>query len=489
MKLNELLKDIIDNDTIDNREITSISISSKEVKVDSLFIALTGTITDGHNFINEAIENGATVIVCEKTPQKQKNNVMYLQVESTKIITGLIASRFFGNPSHKMQVVGVTGTNGKTTTTTLLYDLFEKMGHKSGLISTIENRIHTKKIPTNHTTPNQITLQKIFKEMVDEGCEYCFIEVSSHALDQGRVIGVEFAGGIFSNATHDHLDYHVTFEEYLKVKRGMFELLHPHAWALVNADDENGAFMLQNTQAAKNFYGLQKEDGMFAGEINFEGTIAQDSFFGLVMNINGQKILSQLVGKFNAYNLLAIFGAAMLLQQDEKEIAEVIAELHSADGRFEVLRGKTGKIGIVDYAHTPDALENVLATINEIKKDDQKIITVIGCGGNRDTEKRPQMAFIAESLSDYVILTSDNPRHEDPLVIINEMKKGLRKPDNQQVFITPDRKEAIDTAVYTARDNDIILIAGKGHETYQEVKGNKFDFSDKEVLQEKLRKY
>jgi len=488
MKLNELTKGIIGVEVTDI-EISNIALSSNDVKEGGLFIATPGTVTDGHKFIDEAIESGAIVIVCEKLPANQKEGVEYIVVEEAQLIIGQLASRFFGDPTHKMQVVGVTGTNGKTTTATLLYNLFEKMGYKTGLVSTIRNYVHKKEVAATHTTPDPISLHCMFSDMVDAGCEYCFIEVSSHALDQGRARGIEFTGAVFSNATHEHLDYHVTFEEYLKAKRGLFELLHPHAWALANADDENGEFMLQSTQASKHFYSLQKEDGTFAGEINFEGLIIENSFNGLVLDVNGNKVISQLIGKFNAYNLLAIFGTAMLLQQDPAKVTEVMAELHSAEGRFDILRGSTGKIGIVDYAHTPDAVENVLSTINEIKKDDQKIITVIGCGGDRDKEKRPQMARIAQQFSDYVILTGDNPRSEEILSIIKDMKAGLDDPDDEQVLITPDRSEAIDTAVYTARENDIILIAGKGHENYQEIKGTKYDFSDRKVLDEKLRKY
>ena len=488
MKLNELTKGIIGVEVTDI-EISNIALSSNDVKEGGLFIATPGTVTDGHKFIDEAIESGAIVIVCEKLPANQKEGVEYIVVEEAQLIIGQLASRFFGDPTHKMQVVGVTGTNGKTTTATLLYNLFEKMGYKTGLVSTIRNYVHKKEVAATHTTPDPISLHCMFSDMVDAGCEYCFIEVSSHALDQGRARGIEFTGAVFSNATHEHLDYHVTFEEYLKAKRGLFELLHPHAWALANADDENGEFMLQSTQASKHFYSLQKEDGTFAGEINFEGLIIENSFNGLVLDVNGNKVISQLIGKFNAYNLLAIFGTAMLLQQDPAKVTEVMAELHSAEGRFDILRGSTGKIGIVDYAHTPDAVENVLSTINEIKKDDQKIITVIGCGGDRDKEKRPQMARIAQQFSDYVILTGDNPRSEEILSIIKDMKAGLDDPDDEQVLITPDRSEAIDTAVYTARENDIILIAGKGHENYQEIKGTKYDFSDRKFLDEKLRKY
>lgn len=488
MKLSELIKGIIDADITD-LEISDIALSSRDVKEGSVFVAIPGTVTDGHIFIDQAIENGAVAIVCEKIPDNKKDGVEYISTESTQNIMGPLASRFFGEPSHKMKVVGVTGTNGKTTTTTLLYHLFKQLGYKVGLVSTIKNYIGSKEVAATHTTPDQVTLHRMFADMVKAGCEYCFMEVSSHALDQGRVHGIEFTGAIFMNVTHDHLDYHGTFENYLLAKRKLFELLHPHAWALANSDDENGEFMLQSTEAAKYFYSLQKEDGVFAGDINFEGIVIENSFNGLVMDVNGNKITSRLIGKFNAYNLLAIFGAAMLLQQEPARVAEAMAELEPAQGRFEVLRSRTGIIGIVDYAHTPDAIENVLMTINEIKKDSQKIITVIGCGGDRDTEKRPAMARIARHFSDYVMLTADNPRSEEALAIIGDMKKGLDDPDDECVLTTPDRAEAIDTAVYTAHDNDIVLVAGKGHETYQEVQGTKYDFSDHAVLEEKLRKY
>lgn len=488
MKLAGLIENIIETNVSDI-EISDITLSSKDATLGSLFFAVPGTVTDGHNFIDDAIERGAVAIICERLPEEKREGVEYVQTEDITTKIGPLASRFFGEPSHRMKVVGVTGTNGKTTVATLLYNLFEKLGYKTGLVSTIKNYIHTNEILATHTTPDQITLHRLFKDMVDAGCEYCFMEVSSHALDQGRVHGIEFTGAIFMNVTHDHLDYHGTFENYLLAKQKLFALLHPHAWALANADDENGAFMLQNTQAAQHYYGLQKEDGGFAGDINFEGVIIENSFNGVVLDVNGHKITSQLIGQFNAYNLLAIYGSAMLLQQDAEQVALRMAELHPADGRFDVIRGATGKVGIVDYAHTPDAVENVLSTIAEIKTDDQKVITVIGCGGDRDKEKRPKMARIAEELSDYVVLTADNPRSEEALAIVEDMKAGLDHPGGDHVLVTPDRAEAIDTAVYTARDNDIILVAGKGHETYQEIQGTKYDFSDREVLEEKLRKY
>ena len=488
MKLQVLLKDIVDVD-VANIEVSDIFLSSQQVTRDSLFFAIPGTVADGHDFIEDAISNGASAVLCEQLPKNLHDNVTYIQIKDIKSIVGVVASRFFGSPSHQLKVVGVTGTNGKTTVATLLYNLFEKLGYKTGLVSTIKNYIHTNEVPATHTTPDQITLHRLFKDMVDAGCEYCFMEVSSHALDQGRVNGIEFTGAIFMNVTHDHLDYHGTFENYLLAKRKLFELLKPHAWALANADDENGEFMLQNTQAAQYYYALQKEDGGFAGDINFEGAIIENSFNGVVLDVNGHKIMSQLIGQFNAYNLLAIYGAAMLLQQEADQVTARMIELHPADGRFDVLRDSTGKVGIVDYAHTPDAVENVLSTIAAIKKDDQKVITVIGCGGDRDKEKRPQMARIAQQLSDYVVLTADNPRSEEVLAIIEDMKVGLDHPDDEHVLVTPDRAEAIDTAVYTARANDIVLVAGKGHEDYQEVKGTKHDFSDREVLEEKLRKY
>lgn len=490
MKLNELCKDIIPTE-ISDIEVNDITLSSGEVTTGSLFVAIPGTKTDGHNFINEAIQNGAVAIVCECLPEQQQDSVVYLQVESTQQIVGLLASRFFGDPSHKLKVVGVTGTNGKTTTATLLYDLFEKFGYKTGLLSTLGDKVHGKDLDIKHlspTTQDAIEMQKGFRHMVEAGCEYCFMEVSSHALEQGRVNGVEFTGAIFTNITHEHLDYHQTFEKYMIAKQKLFDMLHPHAWALANIDDENGEFMLQNTKASQHYYGFQQEDGSFSGKVSFEGVLVTNSFDGLVLQVNETKIQSNLIGRFNAYNLLAIFGAARLLDQDADAIAKHMTDLEPASGRFDIIRiGE--KIGIVDYAHTPDALENVLSTLCDIKNDEQKIITVIGCGGDRDTTKRPIMARIADQFSDYVVLTSDNPRTEEPLAIINDMKRGLEHEDEERVFEIPDRTEAIDTAVYTARPNDIILVAGKGHEDYQIVGDEKFHFDDREVLIEKLEKY
>jgi len=493
MKLSQLT-DILTPDSVSEAnirigdiEITDVVISSQLVKQGSLFIALAGTKVDGHDFIADAIERGAAVVVCERIPKELIHKNICIQVPDTHLVAGPIASRFFGDPSHKLKVIGVTGTNGKTTTTTLLYKLFENLGYKVGLISTIQNYIHKKELPATHTTPDPITLHTLFRDMVDAGCEYCFMEVSSHALDQKRVVGIEFTGAIFTNATHDHLDYHMTFEAYLSAKQGLFDMLHDHMWALANADDENGEFMLQNTKAMQHYYGLTHEDHHFSGKINFEGTIIENSFNGLVMDINGKKLVSNLVGVFNAYNLLAIFGAAQLLDEDADLVIEKMGELESADGRFQMVRNSRGTIGIIDYAHTPDALENVLATLRDIKKTDQRIITVIGCGGNRDTLKRPVMARIARELSDFVVLTADNPRGEEPLAIIESMKHGLDNPKDDAVFEVIDRAEAIENAVSLAGDNDIILIAGKGHETYQEIKGEKFHFNDREVLEEKLR--
>lgn len=469
--------------------ILSIHSDSESVTPGGLFAAVRGTKKDGHDFIADAVYRGAIAIVCEDIPNEITNGVTYVRVESAGQALGNIASTWYGDPSHNMKVVGVTGTNGKTTTATLLYRLFRSMGYKVGLVSTIVNYINDQEVPATHTTPSAIELQKIFGDMVEVGCEYCFMEVSSHALEQGRVAGVEFTGAVFTNITHDHLDYHGTFEAYMMAKRKFFDMLHPHAWAIANMDDENGEFMLQNTKAAPHYYSFnQQEDGVFAGRLSFEGKVLENGFDGLRLDINGTVIATKLIGTFNAYNIAAIFGAARMLDMDADIIAEHIAKLDPAPGRFDVMT-IGNRVGIVDYAHTPDALENVLKTIGAIKTNEQKIITVFGCGGDRDHAKRPIMARIANELSDYIIMTADNPRNEEPLAIIEGMKQGIDSPDATRIFEIPDRTEAIDTAVYTARPGDIVLVAGKGHEDYQIIGEEKLHFDDKEVLREKLRHY
>lgn len=388
--------------------------------------------------------------------------------------------------NKNIKVVGVTGTNGKTTVATMLYNLFTKLGHKTALLSTVEYRIGDEVIPARLTTPDGGELKELFAKMEKRDIEYCFMEASSHGLTQGRVDDIDFTGAIFTNITHEHLDYHKTFEEYMKAKRSFFDKLGAHAWALANSDDENGPFMLQNTKAAQHYYGFEQEDGTFAGDLQFEGKLLANTFNGIAMTANGHEIRTKLIGRFNAYNLLAVYGAAMLLDQDADTVATVLGELAAPRGRFEAIE-MNGRVGIVDYAHTPDALENVLQTIHDIKSENQHVFTVIGCGGDRDREKRPKMARIAAKYSDHIFITSDNPRSESPEAILDDMEEGLDDPkDNPQVTRDIDRTRSIKRAVEIAEDGDIILVAGKGHEDYQIIGEDRIPFSDKEILTEAL---
>ena len=457
--------------------ISSLHLDSREVSLGALFFAQKGTLTDGHQFIPIAIEKGAIAIVCEIMPEAINENVTYVQVEDTAIVMGCVAAAFYDFPSEKLKVVGVTGTNGKTTIATLLFKLFSQLNYKTGLISTVQNQIAEEIIPSSHTTPDAISLQKLFSQMVAAKCSHVFMEVSSHAIHQHRVAGVQFDGGIFSNITHDHLDYHKTFDEYIKVKKSFFDHLPSHAFALSNKDDKRGEVMLQNTKADKHYYSLRSL-------ASFKGQILSNDLTGLQMMVNGHEVHFRLIGLFNAYNLLAVYGAAMLMEEDSVEVLSVLSNMQGAAGRFETYRSQHQAIlGIVDYAHTPDALKNVLATIKQFDHSGQ-IITVVGCGGNRDKTKRPVMAEVACEYSDRVILTSDNPRDEDPETILNDMEAGVSSSHKRKTLRITDRKEAIKTACSLANDKDIILIAGKGHETYQEVKGVKHHFDDKEVLLE-----
>jgi UDP-N-acetylmuramoyl-L-alanyl-D-glutamate--2,6-diaminopimelate ligase len=459
-------------------EVNDIQIDSRKIKPGGLFIATKGVTTDGHLFIENAVESGAVVVICEEMPGKLKDAVTYVQVENSLAAAGYMAHNFFGRPSEKMKLVGVTGTNGKTTIATLLYKLFAVLGHKCGLLSTVENYIGDRKVPATHTTPDAISLNAFLKQMLDDGCTHVFMESSSHAIHQHRITGLHFAGAIFSNITHDHLDYHQTFDEYIRVKKSFFDGLSSDAFAISNLDDKRGEVMLQNTNAKKYFYSLRTL-------ADFKGKILENGLTGLVMTVNDQEVHFRLIGEFNAYNLLAVFGAAICLGEDRQEVLRYLSVLTGAEGRFEYMISTKEKIiGIVDYAHTPDALLNVLATIKKLKKGYEQIITVVGCGGDRDKTKRPIMGEVACEHSDKVIFTSDNPRSEDPLEILKDMESGLGSAAKRKLISVADRKEAIKIAVSLAKPDDIILVAGKGHEKYQEIKGVKYDFDDKQVLRE-----
>ena len=459
-------------------EVNDVQIDSRKIKNGSLFIAVKGVVVDGHQYIDKAFEAGASVIVCEKLPAEKKEKVVYVQVENSAEAAGYIASNFFGQPTEKMKVVGVTGTNGKTTIATLLYKLFTSLGYTCGLISTVENRIGEKILAAAYTTPDAVSLNALLKQMADEGCTHVFMENSSHAIHQHRSTGIRFTGAIFSNITHDHLDYHKTFDEYIRVKKSFFDSLPSDAFAISNADDKRGMVMLQNTNARKHFYSLRTV-------ADFKGKILDNSLTGLVMNVNDTEVHFRLIGEFNAYNLLAVYGTAICLEEDKHEVLRCLSVLTGAEGRFDYMVSPKDKlIAIVDYAHTPDALLNVLATIKKLRKGNEQVITVVGCGGDRDKTKRPIMAEVACEHSDKVILTSDNPRSEDPAQIIKDMEQGVNVVAKRKCISIVDRKEAIKTAVSLAKPEDIILIAGKGHEKYQEIKGVRNHFDDKEVVME-----
>jgi UDP-N-acetylmuramoyl-L-alanyl-D-glutamate--2,6-diaminopimelate ligase len=458
--------------------VEDIQIDSRKVKKGCVFVAVRGVAADGHQFIDKAVEAGAAAIVCETMPSTMREDVVYVQAENSAAAAGHMAHNFYGQPSEKMKVVGVTGTNGKTTIATLLYKLFTSLGYKCGLLSTVDNHIGNRIAPATHTTPDAINLNSLLKQMSDEGCTHVFMEVSSHAIQQHRVTGLQFSGGLFSNITHDHLDYHKTFDEYIRVKKAFFDSLPSSAFAISNADDKRGTVMLQNTNAKKYFYSLKTL-------AEFKGRIIENSLTGLVMDINGQEVHFRLIGEFNAYNLLAVYGAAVCLNEDRHEILRNLSVLTGAEGRFDyMLSPKDRLIAIVDYAHTPDALLNVLVTIRKLRKGFEQVITVVGCGGDRDKTKRPVMAEVAIEHSDRVIFTSDNPRSEDPQQIIKDMEAGVQIAAKRKYISIVDRKEAIKTAISLAKPEDIVLIAGKGHEKYQEIKGVKYDFDDKQVLRE-----
>jgi len=460
-------------------EVHAICFDSRKAATGVLFVAVRGTESDGHAFIDKAIDLGATAILCEELPAKIRENVSYFLVENSAKALGIIASNFYDNPSAKLKLVGVTGTNGKTTIATLLFQLFRDLGYKTGLLSTVHNQINDLIIPATHTTPDPIALNRLLHDMVESGCDYCFMEVSSHAVAQSRTEGLEFTGGIFTNLTHDHLDFHKTFDSYLKAKKGFFDSLNNKAFALTNVDDKNGMVMLQNTKAHKKTYGLKNI-------ADFKAKIIENHFSGLLLNIDNEEVWFKMVGSFNAYNLLAVYSAALLLEQDRLKVLTSLSRLSGAEGRFDYMISPSGIIGIVDYAHTPDAVQNVLSTIQDIRKGTEQVITVIGCGGDRDKAKRPVMAQVACDWSDKVILTSDNPRTEVPEQIIRDMEAGVMPQNKRKALSITDRKEAIRTACHLAKSGDIIVVAGKGHEKYQDIGGVKLPFDDKEILTEFL---
>lgn len=456
-------------------EVKDVQIDSRNVKEGTVFIAINGEKTDGHKFIDKAIESGASAVVCEVFPKHLINGVTYVQVNNTHEAVAYMAHNFYDEPSAKIKLIGITGTNGKTTIATVLFKLFIQLGYKCGLISTVQNQIAGEIIPATHTTPDAVSLNALLKHMLDKGCKYVFMECSSHAIHQHRITGLQFTGGIFSNITHDHLDYHKTFDEYIKVKKSFFDCLPSSAFAISNRDDKRGEVMLQNTHAKKYYYSLKTV-------ADFKGKILDNALTGLQMLVNDKEVHFRLIGEFNAYNLLAVYGAAICLNENSEEVLTALSLLSGAEGRFDYIISKQLIIGIVDYAHTPDALENVLMTIKKLRKGHEQIITVVGCGGDRDKTKRPVMAQAACDLSDKVIFTSDNPRTEDAGAILKDMEEGLSSAAKRKHIFISDRKEAIKTAVSLANSEDIVLVAGKGHEKYQDISGVKYAFDDKAVL-------
>jgi len=455
--------------------IKDIFVDSREVKSESLFVAVRGTKTDGHEFIANAIDAGAAAIVCEEFPDKLDNKVTYVKVRDSSLAYAQIAANYFGNPSGKLKVIGITGTNGKTTTATLLFNLFEALGYKAGLISTVQNQVGRRIVPSTHTTPDAMQLNRLLADMVEEQCTHCFMEVSSHSIVQKRIAGIEFTGGVFTNITHDHLDYHKTFSAYIKAKKEFFDVLPSSAFALANADDKNSEVVLQNTRATRKTFALHSA-------ADFKGKVIENHLSGMLLQLDGKEVWCKLIGRFNGYNVLAAYAVAMLLGENREKILTALSQLSPAEGRFDYIESPNHITGVVDYAHTPDALQNILTTLHEISVGKNKIITVVGCGGDRDKAKRPLMAKIACELSSKVILTSDNPRSENPEDIIHQMEAGVETMHKKKVLSIVDRKEAIKTACAIAEPGDIILVAGKGHEKYQEIKGEKIPFDDKELL-------
>lgn len=478
IKLSEILKGVQIIKVIGStgQEIHAVQFDSRKIEPNDVFVAVRGTQSDGHDFIEKAILSGATTIVCEIIPVSTMPQITYIQVPNSGQALGFMASNQFGNPSAKLKLMGVTGTNGKTTIVTLLYELFQKLGYRAGLLSTIRNKISDRTIEATHTTPDPIQLNNLLNQMVLAGCSHCFMEVSSHAVDQDRIAGLRFKGGIFTNLTHDHLDYHKTTENYLKAKKKFFDQLPANAFALTNIDDKNGRVMLQNTAAIKKTYGLKSD-------ADFKCRIIENQFEGLQLNIDGEEIWFHLIGKFNAYNLLAAYSAAILSGERKTEVLTMLSTVQPVEGRFDFIRSENNIVGIIDYAHSPDALNNVLSTIAAIRTKNETLITVIGAGGDRDKAKRPLMAKVACEKSDRVILTSDNPRSENPEDIIKAMEQGVEPLHFKKTLSIINRKDAIKTACMLAKPGDIILVAGKGHEKYQEIKGERFPFDDKEILQ------
>lgn len=481
-RLEELISEISEARVVGPgaQEILGLHFDSRKIQAGHLFVAVKGTQVDGHDFIGTALDAGAVAVVCEQLPERLDPQVAYVQVKDSSLALAAVASAYFDHPSRKLKLIGVTGTNGKTTVVTLLYKLFTMLGNKVGMLSTVQNWIAEKPVPSTHTTPDSLHINQLLAEMVEQGCDYCFMEVSSHAIVQHRISYLEYVGGVFTNLTHDHLDFHHSFAAYLKAKKTFFDLLPSHAFALTNGDDRNGLVMLQNTKAFKKTYALRSL-------ADYKGAVLESHLNGMLLRLDGNEIWVRLVGLFNAYNLLAVFGTAMLLEQDHSKVLMALSKLTGAPGRFQTLVSEQGVVGIIDYAHTPDALENVLKTIADLRGDTNQIITVVGCGGNRDKAKRPVMGKVAIQWSDKVIFTSDNPRNEDPSEILKEMEAGVPAAQRRKFFTITDRREAIRAACHLALPGDVILVAGKGHETYQEIQGVRHEFDDRKVLMEAFK--
>lgn len=482
MALRDILYKVTLNAVVGSTSVSvnAVNFDSRKVENDDLFVAIKGQIADGHEYIDIAIKNGAKSIICETLPDSLFDGITYVEVDNSNKALAVIASNYFGNPSENLRLIGVTGTNGKTTVASLLYQLFKKAGFKVGLLSTVKIMVDNTQYKATHTTPDSLTINKYLNEMNIAGVEFCFMEVSSHGIHQYRTEGLHFEGGIFTNLSHDHLDYHKTFAEYRDVKKKFFDELSPKSFALVNVDDKNGLVMLQNTKARKHTYALKEY-------ADYKSQILENQFGGLLLKINDSEVWTRLIGNFNAYNILAIYATAELLGLEKVEILRLISDLESVSGRFQYVVSNEKITAIVDYAHTPDALKNVLETINGIRTKNEELITVLGCGGDRDKTKRPKMGHIASALSTKVIFTSDNPRSEDPEAILSEIEKGVEPQNFKKVLTISDRKQAIKTACQMAQPNDIVLIAGKGHETYQEIKGERFDFDDFKIVKELLK--